>query len=453
MLNFLNQAITLYTGGFGQDLNWLGKLIQWIVELGLGIGGAWVGIILFTLALRTILLPLDAYSKAAMRKNSLKMEKMRPQLEKLQKQYKNDQQAYNRKMMELYKKNGYSMLGACLPMIVTMVVFIVVLSSFSSYSEYAKVQVYEKMADSYSEAVLEYSAGESVFGEWTLQSDGTYARTETRDSDEALVRTTVTWTLRAAEGDNSQEALNARAEAGEATVSAPTYTVKTDAVIAALGSDGTLDAAREKVAAKDTALAGDPAAMDAETRDMFAAKIMQQVGSSAAAQAYSGVQDKFFWVKNIWLSDTSYTHPVKLENGVPEEAYEQLTADLGAEKKQANGYYILIVISIGTMFLSQFILSKANKAQNELQTADGRGKKTQRIMMIAMPIIFGIFSFMYSAGFTIYMIIGNIYNILSTLTINLIIDRKFRKLEEREIQEKYNKRIPQAVRDGGKKHE
>ena len=177
MLNFLNQAITLYTGGFGQDLNWLGKLIQWIVELGLGIGGAWVGIILFTLALRTILLPLDAYSKAAMRKNSLKMEKMRPQLEKLQKQYKNDQQAYNRKMMELYKKNGYSMLGACLPMIVTMVVFIVVLSSFSSYSEYAKVQVYEKMADSYSEAVLEYSAGESVFGEWTLQSDGTYART------------------------------------------------------------------------------------------------------------------------------------------------------------------------------------------------------------------------------------------------------------------------------------
>lgn len=453
MLNFLNQAITLYTGGFGQDLNWLGKLIQWIVELGLGIGGAWVGIILFTLALRTILLPLDAYSKAAMRKNSLKMEKMRPQLEKLQKQYKNDQQAYNRKMMELYKKNGYSMLGACLPMIVTMVVFIVVLSSFSSYSNYAKVQVYEKMAEAYGAAVLEYSADESTFSEWTLQSDGTYARVETRDSDDALVSTAVTWTLLAAEGDNSQEALNARAEAGEATVSAPTYTVKTDAVIAAMNGDETLGAAYEKVTQKDAALAGDPAGMSADTRDMLAAKVMQQVGSTAAAQTYSGAQDKFFWVKNIWLSDTSYTHPVKLEQGVPEEAYEQLTADLGAEKEQANGYYILIVISIGTMFLSQFILSKANKAQNELQTADGRGKKTQRIMMIAMPIIFGIFSFMYSAGFTIYMIVGNIYNILSTLTINLIIDRKFRKLEEREIQEKYNKRIPQAVRDGGKKHE
>ena len=66
-----------------------------------------------------------------MRKQSLKMEKMRPQLEKLQKQYANDQNTYNAKMMEMYKKNGYSMLGACLPMIVTLVIFMIVLGAFS----------------------------------------------------------------------------------------------------------------------------------------------------------------------------------------------------------------------------------------------------------------------------------------------------------------------------------
>ena len=137
--------------------------------------------------------------------------------------------------------------------------------------------------------------------------------------------------------------------------------------------------------------------------------------------------------------------------------YDELTKNLGDEKSAANGYYILIVISIGTMFLSQFIMARSQKAQNELQTADGRGQKTQKVMMIVMPIVFGIFSFFYSSAFSIYMITSNVFGILSTLIINFFIDRKFRKIEEQEIQEKYNKRIPQSARkitdtrNGGKK--
>ncbi len=462
MLNILETTITLFSGGFAEDLNALGKAIQWIVGLGVGIGGAWVGIILFTLVLRTVLLPLDAFSKASMRKNSLKMEKMRPQLEKLQKQYQNDKNAYNQKMLELYKKNGYSMLGACLPMLVTMIVFIVVLSAFSSYSEFANVDVYEKMAASYSSSIRAYAAEESTFTPWQQQADGTYIRTETRDSEDALLRETYTWTIvPSEEGEALAEDLGAPVAKGTVSVSAATYTVKTDNVLAALGKgDAALDAAYEDVKAAQAGLAGDVNAMDAGTRDTLAAAVMQQLGSRAAAATYETDKDSFFWVKNIWLPDTSYNHPVPDEpptENFPAAAYERITANLAEQKEQANGYYIMIVISVGTMFLSQFIISKSNKAQNELQTADGRGQKTQRVMMIAMPIIFGIFSFMYSTAFTLYMVVGNIYNILSTVVINLIIDRKFRKIEEREIQEKYNKRIPHAahngtyVRNGGKK--
>ena len=157
------------------------------------------------------------------------------------------------------------------------------------------------------------------------------------------------------------------------------------------------------------------------------------------------------------MPDTSYNHPVQLESGVDKDLFNEITKNLSAEKEAANGYYILIVISIGSMFLSQLILSKSQKAQNELQTADGRGKQTQKMMMIIMPIMFGIFSFFYSAAFSIYMIASSFYGIVSTLLINLVIDRKFHAIEEREIQEKYNKRIPQAVRktddarNGGKK--
>ena len=183
---------------------------------------------------------------------------------------------------------------------------------------------------------------------------------------------------------------------------------------------------------------------------------MKRIGRNAAEAKYREGRNKFLWVKNIWLPDTSYQHPVQLETGVPEDIYNEITMNLAEEKGAANGYYILIIVSIGTMFLSQFIISRSQKAQNELQTADGRGKTTQKVMMIVMPIIFGIFSFFYSAGFSIYMVTSNVFGILSTVTTNFFIDRKFKKIEEREIQEKYNKRIPQSVkkpdeRSGGKK--
>lgn len=116
------------------DLNWIGDIIKFLIE---GVGITAVGVILFTLILKTIVLPLDIFSKFKTKKQSLIMERMRPQMEKLQKQYANDKNMYNQKVMELYKKNGYSMLGICLPTIVSLVIFMVVFSQFSTYSQSA----------------------------------------------------------------------------------------------------------------------------------------------------------------------------------------------------------------------------------------------------------------------------------------------------------------------------
>lgn len=210
MLNLLDSAITLFPGDFGNTLNWLGQAIQWVVGLVSSVG---VGIILFTLVLKLITLPLDIYSKAKMRKNNLKMEKMRPQLEKLQKQYQNDQSAYNQKMMELYKKNGYSMFGACLPMIVTLVIFMVVLSAFSTYSQFTNVDLYRQMTAEYNAAILEY-APEGYKAEERVPSsvsevterepaiDGAnwlYQIVETYDDTDALLRVSVTKTFESAQ--------------------------------------------------------------------------------------------------------------------------------------------------------------------------------------------------------------------------------------------------------------
>lgn len=450
MLYLLDASITLPETVFGSGLNALGNLVKWIVEIVPNVG---LGIILFTLILKIITLPLDIYSKSSMRKNSLKMEKMRPQLEKLQKQYANDQSTYNAKMMEMYKKNGYSMFGACLPMIVTLVIFMVVLGAFSDYSAYTNVDVYRKMAAKYNEAVLTYapdtaetqpvSVVYSTSAEGNSEGKFTCTRLETYEQEDKLIRVIVTRTLVLDEGTEYE----GKEELWEKAEGSAQYYVLTDKVQES--GDEAISAALESVKESEE---GKQLSADEQ-----AVLVLKTIGRNAAEKQYQAENSHFLWIKNIWLSDTSYTHPVKMESGVPETTYNEITYNLAAEKGEANGYFILIVISIGSMFLSQFILMKTQKAQNELQTADGRGAKTQKMMMIIMPIIFGVFAFMYSAAFSIYMIVSSLYGIVSTLLINFFIDRKFAKIQEQEIQEKYNKRIPQAgrptndARKGGKK--
>ena len=90
------------------DLGWIEVIIKGLID---GVGIIGLGIVLFTLILKTIVLPLDIYSRYKMKKQSLLMKAMRPDMEKLQKQYANDKQMYNQKVMELQKAHGISMFG------------------------------------------------------------------------------------------------------------------------------------------------------------------------------------------------------------------------------------------------------------------------------------------------------------------------------------------------------
>ena len=105
--NFLSVAIS--TMGVFENvvkIDWLGNIIKALIE---GCGNIGLGIIVFTLILKLITLPFDIFSRVSTRKNSLKMEQMRPELEKLQKTYSRNQELYSQKMQELYKKNHYTL--------------------------------------------------------------------------------------------------------------------------------------------------------------------------------------------------------------------------------------------------------------------------------------------------------------------------------------------------------
>ena len=44
------------------------------------------------------------------------------------------------------------------------------------------------------------------------------------------------------------------------------------------------------------------------------------------------------------------------------------------------------------------------------------------------------------------MIVSSVFGILRSIGTNFIIDKKYKKLEEKELQEKYNRRIPQSAK-------
>ena len=83
---------------------------------------------------------------------------------------------------------------------------------------------------------------------------------------------------------------------------------------------------------------------------------------------------------------------------------------------------------------------KSQKESNQYQTADGQGVKTQKIMLIVMPIIYAVFAFMYSAAFSLYMTISSIISLCVTLLSNLIIGHVFKKKEEARMVEERNRK-------------
>lgn len=77
-----------------------------------------IAIFLFTLIMRLLMFPLSLQSQ----KKQAERIRLSPRLERLQKKYKNDPQKLQQKQQALYEKEGVSMTGGCMPMIVQMVV-------------------------------------------------------------------------------------------------------------------------------------------------------------------------------------------------------------------------------------------------------------------------------------------------------------------------------------------
>lgn len=463
LLNAASVVFQFFQEGFYIDLNWLGQFVRIIVE---GIGIVGVGVIVFTLILKAITTPFDIYQRIKMRKQTLIMRGMQSDLDKLKKQYANDKNMYNQKMVELQKKNGYSMLGACLPMLISIAILLVAVTAFQTFSQYTNLMIYENMATAYNAAVLDYAV-DGV--DYRLGADGEESERPVLVSYDPFSEDGILYTYIE---DNGIRRLRVESE-DENVYLFYTYSLEDTVVVREYSIDVDklyTNQTNEEIKQAVEAFMQD--GVDAETACL---KYFQDMGASAAASWFREENNpSFLWIKNVWYPDVSYSHPIqdyatfsksitkkiksdswedtkKISDVFSESEYNLLTSHLEEEKEQPNGYFILIVLTIGLMVLSQFLAMKSQKETNEYQTLNGQGAKTQKIMMIAMPLIYAITGFMWTAAFSIYIAVSSIISILVTLLSNLIIGRVFKKKEEETIKQKYTRTLPWQKETGDKR--
>ena len=454
---------------FDVSLNWIGDLIRLLIT---GIGVVGVGIILFSLILKFITLPLDVYQRISMRKQNIKMKENKEKMEKLQKQYANNKELYNQKVMEMYRESGVSIFSSCLPMIVSLVIFIVAINAFNAYSQYANIHNYNTMVAAYNAELERYCTDLDSTHGIVYEYEDQDAKIIVKDNDPSKV---IYYVVK--DTDNKFDTLTPverKKYVSEQKEKFATYYIDV-AKVAALEE--------EKIEYKEAiqALTEKNTNADTSAEQARASAIMdyyKDKAQTAVVNAYESTvkgEMKFLWIKNIWYTDASYKSPVmdyesfemtakeesfdvdgveiaytdisgkiaeRSGNGNPyqKDMYDSVTAKLTTQKTEANGYYILVLLSIGTILLQQFVMMRSQKEQQKYSSVDGQGASQQKMMMVIMTGMFAIFSFMYSAAFSIYLITSNVFAMISTIVINKFVDHSEAKKAAKIIEVRTDKR-------------
>lgn len=535
-------------GSVSYKYAWLLGVIESFIGIVADVG---LGIILFTLVLKLITLPLDIFSRASMKKNALKMEMMRDDLEKLQKQYANNKQLYQQKMMALYKKNGYSALMPCLPTIISLIFFIIVIGAFSSYSRKADFEVFKKMATAYDEEIVslegngivnagteenkeyyvnldaalrekgyykyfagydpngnKYSIGDyTVYFDIYTDSGNQELKTAYPDIYTAFIDDfgNLKFTDEELKGKILDEIKNEFVKTKFTAEQIESLTAETlvsgNATEGYFFKDENIQRIIEKTSAgvfdgfasydgesgvwtfifpengnaADTLVNKDDIAKEFLTETLikkiagdYAAENILGAARTAARESYINNRSKsvlFPWVKNLWVVDSPFKPAIPTYSNLSstlfgktnstqfdEKKYDELTYDISEYKQtgfgKGNGLFILVALSILTMLLSTVIMNKTQKTQMELSSVDGANGQAatqQKMMTWIMPIMFGVFAFIYSAGFSIYMVTNSILSTCFTLAINFCVEKSFKhKINKKQAEDagkaRYGKR-------------
>lgn len=387
------------------DLGWVAKLVQlmhkWIGNYG------WT-VVVFTVFLKVVMLPLDFWQRYSTRKSTLKMQKIQPLLENIDKRYGANTQRANEEKQKLYQKQGYSALSSCLPLIITMVVFFVMFGGLREYSTYLNVQTFNTLAETYYQTSLEQ-----------IEEQG-YA--------EQQITVKSNWE-------------NGSYVAGDVAKFSDVYVAPTKLQDGELNNE-TADEKKSRISATSQYIR---IVQDyfGDYQEKCSGAIQQAVSDSFVQMRDSSLG--WLWIQNVSQPDTwkglmpEYVEGNQMFAGTIdmseykniEKTYPQICDAVNATGRyntngKWNGLMILpflsVLFSFGSMWISQRLERKNRKG--EVVKQDQQQATTNKTMMIIMPLMMAYFGFFQTGAFAIYMVVSYMFSIISTVALRAPIERK-----------------------------
>lgn len=156
---------------------------SWITNYG------WA-IIVFTIALKIVMSPLDIYQRISSKKQQKFQTVMQPELQAIQAKYANNKEKLNQETAKVYKKYNFNVGGMCLSMLLTMgvsmLVFFTLFSSLRSYGNQKLYESYSQLDNVYVELVGEDTKPEELTDEekntLTIAIEDKYAKLSKQNS-------------------------------------------------------------------------------------------------------------------------------------------------------------------------------------------------------------------------------------------------------------------------------
>lgn len=395
-----------------------------------------LAVILLAVIVRILFAVVDVVNKRFSTKNMQINEKMKPELEAVQKKYGHDKVLLQKKQQEIYKKYQFNMVSSCLPMLIAMVlqlvVFLTLWTGLQNVSNYNIAKSYENTKTVYYNVLL-LNEDEEIKNcvEGLIASGEDYTIDVNIDFDNMSMTVIVN-------DINGEEELNKNitiiatnpSEEGQAGVSNETiYNLIKEYAMEELPAETPSDG-EEQDGTSET-----PDTVPNELTDYN--RVIRTLAEEVTADYYVDNLESFLWIKNIYKAESPMTNPVfekseitnylqkfysdeekEIEeaNGYEGQIFDYVVAGLERRDLGVNGYFILVILAVGTSFLSIFINNKLTKKVSGTQPGG-------KMMYFIMPLILGIFTLMYTSLFAIYIIVGQIMMIALSPLTNLIVKK------------------------------
>ena len=395
-----------------------------------------LAVILLAVIVRILFAVVDVVNKRFSTKNMQINEKMKPELEAVQKKYGHDKVLLQKKQQEIYKKYQFNMVSSCLPMLIAMVlqlvVFLTLWTGLQNVSNYNIAKSYENTKTVYYNVLL-LNKDEKIKNcvEGLIASGEDYTIDVNVDFDNMNMTVIVN-------DVNGEEELNKNitiiatnpSEEGQAGVSNETiYNLIKEYAMEELPAETPSDG-EEQDGTSET-----PETVPNDLTDYN--RVIRTLAEEVTADYYIDNLESFLWIKNIYKAESPMTNPVfekseitnylqkfysgeekEIEeaNGYEGQIFDYVVAGLERRDLGVNGYFILVILAVGTSFLSIFINNKLTKKVSGTQPGG-------KMMYFIMPLILGIFTLMYTSLFAIYIIVGQIMMIALSPLTNLIVKK------------------------------